>query len=237
MSNNLHNDLNHLPIVAQSLIRDLLKESFLTIELAFSLAAVTFVGFTFIAFYYSDMKRVRKAYITYLLVGIVIVSIVGVELLPFVHLHKFIDSPDPVDSNTEVRLFDEDGNEIVYDARASPPLTEPMTGRLARYSLEKNPSSKGEFFDHLLLNACEFRNEGIETGTRSTVEGSFPPHHFDYKWNTAELANFGDIEGIVVYTVTIESSSDGREVISREEERQFERSVAEASEEVQAACS
>lgn len=202
-----------------------------------TLSVVSFLALTALALAFSDRPLVREGYLAFLLVGIVVVGLVGIEVVPFVHFLKFSE-PDPQGVvSHELRVADDRGNELPYDARASPPLVYVQTRYLAANLPDEDYDTQVEVSAYMLRNACTYR-ASVEAGDRSLLDRlRFPRHTIDYRWTRATLAEVSAFEAIRVYRLEIESSNDGTEIVSRHEERVLSVHVDEMDEEVRAACS
>jgi len=155
-----------------------------------------------------DYSLVRKSYISLFFASLLLANLVAP--VPFVHLQKFSTAADDQIQFHEVRVADEHGEEIIYDARATAHFEERQMQILGEAMATEYTDDEAERAgQHLLERAQIYRTE-VEHGQSyaSVLElPRFPRHTIDYQWSSEQVNSIGEFYTIRVYHVTV--MSDG----------------------------
>jgi len=170
---------------------------------------LVFFTFTAVALYYRDRVHLRKSYLTFFFICLLVVNIVSVQMFPVVHFHKF-SSPGPEHQTLhEIRIVDENGNELDYDPRATPPLTGSrvfsLGERMVHDSDEQKRCDTAEF---ILTQSHDYRTS-VESGENIQDRIQFPRHTVDYKWTGNALNDYDEFVKLKIYETNVEFSGDG----------------------------
>jgi hypothetical protein len=142
-----------------------------------SVRAVVFFGFyavTAFALYFHDDGRVRKIYLGFLFVAIITPMLVVMNVWPFYKWSPLHSAGVNNATDYDIYLLDQNGKELQYDRRASPPLTRsPLKGYAQKMANEYNVSENKEFSKFLLKNACLYRKK-VENGSSLLPSLDFP---------------------------------------------------------------
>lgn len=174
---------------------------------------VFFVGFftiTAVAYYYHDRIRIRQSWLVFVFTVVIIMNTTGIYMVPFAHLHKFTGAAAQEQTVYEVRVVDEHGETLSYDARAVEPLPGSRLNELGKQmTTEYSNATRHEVSRFLLQNACEYRSS-IESGQLIRLDRmEFPEHGLDYRWTDKILSTYGDFAGIHVYKHSITHTDHG----------------------------
>lgn len=169
---------------------------------------IFFVLGTVLAFAASRRPGVRTAYLSGFFAVLIVVTIIGAPLFPIVDMHKF-PNPVPDESTTnEVRIVDTEGNELVYDSRAVPPL-EGGSSTFGSALVGYDETERVEMAQFLVENANEYRDD-ISSGEASAPSDAVqPPRYVDSpEWTTEDVEETTDFETIRVYRETTVFNND-----------------------------
>jgi hypothetical protein len=188
--------------------------------------AVFVVGFftlTAIAIAYHRRPLVRRGYLAVFFSLLLFVNVTTFTLFPFMHWYKFSEPRTEELSSHLIKVADSDGKELLYDARATPPLLGSSLYTLG-YQMEEfySEEKRSRVGRYLLAHACWYR-ERVERGSIRPLEWvEFPRHVLDYEWSRRELSTYAEFTAIRVYGVEIRTSEDGLRATSYEETRVLE---------------
>jgi hypothetical protein len=149
-----------------------------------------------------------------LLVG----NVTGLSIFPFMHWYKFSEPRGQEVTSYEIRVADADGNEIVYDARAAPPLINSMSTLARHMHTDYDTETRERVARHLLTNANAYRERVEQKGADPAGLLAFPRHTLDYRWTEERLQGHSTFVSVRVYKLTTRTTDDGTELASRTDE-------------------
>lgn len=167
----------------------------------------------------ADRRLARRVWLVGLFSGLVVVTLVGAPLLPFVDMNKYADSTDEEFTYHEIRMVDGDGTELRYDTRAIPPVKggtrhSRLGGLMVEsYSDEERLAMARFLFD----SAVEYRAE-VEADDPRRLERLAAPRYVDSEpWTRDDLAEMGPFRSIRIYEVTLVYEDDDTGIADRDE--------------------
>lgn len=167
----------------------------------------------------ADGRPVRRLWLTAFFSGIVVTSLVGAPIVPFVDMNKFSERADDEFTYYEIRMVDGEGNEIRYDLRAVPPVSGASRHtRLAGMMVHDfSEAERLEMAGFLFESAVEYRAE-VESGHTPWHERLDAPYYSqEPPWQPAELEAMSAFESIKVYERTIVYGEEDTEIVDRSE--------------------
>ena len=191
--------------------------------------AVFFLGFfvlTAIAIAFQRRRYVRTGYLAVFFSILLFVNVTSLTLFPFMHWYKFSEPRGEELTSHLVKVVDSDGEELLIDARATPPLIGSSyyvlgyhVDRWYSHGTRRDERIRREVGRYLLSHVCSYRDR-IERGPVPLTDRiDFPRHTLDYEWSRRELADYSEFTAIRVYEVEIRTSEDGSRVTSYTETR------------------
>ncbi|WP_293033411.1 hypothetical protein [Natronococcus sp.] len=167
---------------------------------------------------FASRRYARKVWLAGFFATLLVVTLVGMPLLPVVDMHKFAQPSAEEETYYEVRVVDASGEELRFDDRATPPTTGTRTstvaGQMADEYTDEQRLEMGEFY---LENAREHR-QMVESGDRSVTDRLQPPRYVDDRaWTATELEEHEPFEAIRIYERTVVYSDDNTAVETNEE--------------------
>lgn len=167
---------------------------------------------------FARRRYAREVWLAGFFTTLLVVTLVGMPLLPVVDMHKFAHPSEEEETYYEIRIVDASGEELRFDDRATPPTTGTRTstvaGQMADEYTHEQRLEMGEFY---LTNAREHR-QAVESGDRSVTDRLQPPRYVDDRaWTAAELEAYEAFEAIRIYERTVIYSDDNTAVESNEE--------------------
>lgn len=181
-----------------------------------------FLG-TAVAFYVRDRFYTRQAYVATFFTCLLLVSIVGIQFVPMVHFHKFASEGPEEHTDYELRMVDEQGNEITLDARAVEPLPASRLSRLGNHMVNEYSEPEREATAAYVFEEGQSYRAYVESNPTiraDTVE--FPRHGISYRWTSEELANYDDFTQLRVYEVQKVLTENGTEIERESSELVYE---------------
>lgn len=119
-----------------------------------------------------------------------------------------------------MRVVDESGYEIKYDARAAPPSLATTIRRLSGELVQMDDSDASATSSFLLTVAEDYR--GSLTEERTMFEWvRFPRHQHGYRWTDDNLAMLSAISEIRIYKIDVEFSQSGRVILETTQQKIF----------------
>lgn len=167
---------------------------------------ILFVLATIGAAVFSRHKWVRAGYVSFLLTFILYCGLLGRAHYPFVSWHLFGYLAEPSIEFYEVRVFDAEGDEVKYDARAVRPALITPIRRLA-LQMRNMPDQQFQDLSRFLVE----RGRDYLERPRVLDMWRFPPHQIGIRWDK-ELVD--PPVGLRVYRRQILFSEDGRELVA-----------------------
>lgn len=167
----------------------------------------------------ADGAVFRRLWLTAFLSGIVVTSLIGAPIVPFVDMNKFSDRTDDEFTYYEIRMVDGDGDEIRYDVRAIPPVEGASRHtRLAGMMVHDfSDAERREMAASLFERAVAYRAE-VESGHTPWHERlESPVYSQEPPWQPAELEGMSAFETIRIYERTIVYGPDDTEIVDRSE--------------------
>lgn len=161
----------------------------------------------------------RQLWLTTFFSGILVTTLIGAPILPFVEMNKYSDSTSEELTYYEIRMVDENGAEIRYDLRATPPLAGgSRQSRLGGMMVNEFSDEKRlEMSTFLFESAVEYRAE-IERGESSWRERLEAPYYSqEPPWRRNELKGMSGFDSIKIYERTIVYGEDNTEIVNRED--------------------
>lgn len=185
---------------------------------------VSFLAGTAVLLALADRPLARRVWLVGLFSGLVVVTLVGAPLLPFVDMNKYADSTDEEFTHYEIRMVDENGTELRYDTRAIPPVKGGTRhSRLGAMMVESYSEEKRlELARFLFESAVDYRAE-VESGGSRPLERLEAPRYVDSEpWTRQDLSPMGSFESIRIYERTIVYEEDNSGIASHEERERLE---------------
>lgn len=167
----------------------------------------------------ADRPPARRLWLVGLFSGLVVVTLVGAPLLPFVDMNKYADSTDEEFTYYEIRMVDGDGTELRYDTRAIPPVKGGTRhSRLGGLLVESySEAERLEMARFLFDSAVEYR-AAVEADEPRRLERLQAPRYVDSEpWTREDLADVKPFRSIRVYEVTLVYEDDNTGIASRDE--------------------
>lgn len=167
----------------------------------------------------ADGAVFRRLWLGAFFSGIVVTSLIGAPIVPFVDMNKFSERTDDEFTYYEIRMVDEDGAEIRYDLRAVPPVSGASRHtRLAGMMINDfSDAERLEMAAFLYESAVEYRAE-IESGQMPLHERFEAPYYSqEPPWEASEMEAMSAFESIRVYELTIVYGEDDTEIVDRSE--------------------
>lgn len=149
----------------------------------------------------------RKAVLTAVILGFVVVNLLGVTLLPLASVQKFTPTAPAETSDIEVRAVDGSGDELTLDSETVTPAISGrgvFPGRFVGLSQQE----KDDLSEYLFQAATE-RREEVVTGGRATSDDVYPDYIGGPEWTSDTVSDYGPFVGIRFYRVT--TTFDGEE--------------------------
>lgn len=189
---------------------------------------VSFFLGTIVVLAFADRRVARRVWLVGFFATLVVVTAVGMSLLPVVEMHKFSQPSSEEMTYYELRIVDANGTEIEYDDRAAPPMTGTRTstigGEIANDYTDDERLEMGEFY---LSKATAYRHD-LESGERSATERLQPPRYVDDEgWTAEELEAYEEFEALRVYERTVTYTDDNTAVESNDEQLRVTIDVAD----------
>ena len=184
---------------------------------------VLFVGFftlAALALLFRDRKGVRATFLVIFIVLLVIQGTVVPPGWPFNGWTLFGQEAPQEEIRYEYRVADAEGNELLYDTRATGVLITPVMDRYARKSTvgywgeTYTPADRERVGQYLLSEARSYR-DSVESG-EFDEDWKFPRHQLDFEWTRDRLASHGEFVELRLYRVKIELSETGDQVRTSE---------------------
>jgi hypothetical protein len=184
------------------------------------------LGAFFVAFFllaavavrYATHRWIRQGYLAYFFLFLLVVNLTGMPLFPFVSWYKFSEPLPETITRYEIRVADAAGDELVYDARATPPMNGPhlwtVGERMATVYDRGKACRAGRFF---LDRARRYRDRVQRDSFDLAERVDFPRHVLDRQWNANELDAYTEFTTLRIYRVTFETAPSGRAVESYRE--------------------
>lgn len=167
----------------------------------------------------ADRRPARRLWLVGLFSGLVVVTLVGAPLLPFVDMNKYADSTDEEFTYYEIRMVDAEGTELRYDTRAIPPVKGGTRhSRLGGLMVESySDGERLEMARFLFDSAVEYRAE-VEADEARRLERLQAPRYVDSEpWTREDLADVEPFRSIRIYEVTLVYEDDNTGIASRDE--------------------
>lgn len=184
---------------------------------------LAFLGGTLLMLALKHRAYARRLWLGGFLSSLLVVTLLGAPILPVVDMHKFPDPTPEEQTYHEIRIVDEEGNEIRYDARAVPPMQGTRTSRLGRWMVEDySDGQRLEMAGFLVGEAEEYRAE-LLADRRRPLERLQPPRYVDAeRWTASDVRDLSRFESIRIYRHTVVFSEDSTAIDSRETELRLE---------------
>lgn len=173
------------------------------------IAFVVFIVVTIVATVLSKRMIVRRIYVVGLVAIILYCGLSGANHYPFISWHLFGYRAEPLIDFFELRVADEQGKELKYDARAVRPS---LASPIRRLALKMAEMRSDQFVELSIFLTNEARLYYIQPPILDELK--FPPHQIGYKWKDTDI---GIPVGLRIYRVEVQFSEDGREVIATTE--------------------
>lgn len=177
---------------------------------------VFFIGFfvaTGLAYWYQDRYYIRHTYLAGFFVCLLLVNMVGLTVLPLTSLHKFSSTASETYTVHTIHLVTADGQEILYDSRAAPPLEgtriHKLGGEMVTDMNERDRNATAEF---LFSKAVSYRTSVESDPPVSVKQIKFPRHVHDYKWRPQTLAQLDEFTRLRIYKQQIRFTDDDTDV-------------------------
>lgn len=185
---------------------------------------VSFVVGTAALLALADRRIARRVWLVGLFSGLVVVTLVGAPLLPFVDMNKYADSTDEEFTYYEIRMVDGNGTELRYDTRAIPPVKGGTRhSRLAGLMVESySEAERLEMATFLFERAVAYRAE-VEADEPRPLERLQAPRYVDSEpWTREDLEGAGPFETIRIYERTIVYEDDNTGIAALHERERVE---------------
>jgi hypothetical protein len=176
-----------------------------------------------VAVRYNENKRIRTGFLVLFFTFILVPGLTGLYAWPFFSWHLY-EAPGPERVTfDEIRVADGEGNEIRYDARASPPIVGSIARRYANAMVgdSSNPFSRDEIRAqacYFLSHANDYREQITKREHGTSGLSITPRHQRDFRWTTERLRGFGEFDRIRIYTVDTTIADDGSHVSTQSDE-------------------
>lgn len=180
---------------------------------------VSFMIGTAVLLALADRPLARRVWLVGLFSGLVVVTLVGAPLLPFVDMNKYADSTDEEFTYHEIKIVDGDGTELRYDTRAIPPVKGGTRhSRLGGLMVEVHTDEERlEMARFLFDSAVEYRAE-VEADEPRWLERLQAPRYVDSEpWTREDLADMGPFRSIRIYEVTLVYEDDNTGIADQDE--------------------
>lgn len=202
------------------MLRDTLVELLGPIaELLLPAIYVSFMLGTAVLLALAERPPARRLWLVGLFSGVVVVTLVGAPLLPFVDMNKYADSTDEEFTYYEIRMVDGDGTELRYDTRAIPPVKGGTRhSRLGGLMVASDSDAERlELARFLFDSAVDYRAE-VEADEPRRLERLQAPRYVDSEpWTGEDLEDMGPFRSLRVYEVTLVYEEDNTGIASRDE--------------------
>lgn len=184
------------------------------------LLALFFFGFyaaAFVAIYWSR-NYVRKTFVAFLFAFLILFNIaIPVTPAPFSSWSHFSEPVPETAEYQEIRLVDEDGNELKFDNRMTLEFDGMSAGTLTRSMLSRWDDQKNEEVARRLLYDAEAYREEVRNPSRTRFL-EFPRHGQAGTWTPEILDEYDRFVGVRIYQMNFTTTSDGTEITHHEEE-------------------
>lgn len=186
---------------------------------------IIFVGFfvaAAVAIAFGERTYVRKPYVASLVVGLLLVNVAfPVYPLPFMTWHKFSEPRATDQVSYQLRVVDSDGDEIPFEEKATL-VVDGVSKDILRKKLreELSPAERDEVASYLLERSIHHRSHIRNRSLLHLLR--FPPHGLGDTWTERQLSQYDEFVGIRMYRIEFETSPDGTEVTSYDEELVYE---------------
>lgn len=201
------------------------------------LAASVFVGFfvvALLAFVFRNRRGVRPLFGLFLVTLLLGSSLTAIQPTPIFNANEYTTTAPEQYDHYDLRVVDEDGNELAYDPAAMRPnlqneelaenIGKPVTGS-EKTQLAYTDAERAESAAFLLREAQEYRQR-VESGPDPLALLAFPPHHLRGHWSATELRTYSNFVGIRVYRMHVTFTDDGRETVVNSETLVYEYSTS-----------
>ena len=181
---------------------------------------VGFFAASLVAFVFRNREGVRRSYVVFFLLILVVTNVTGLEPIPFRDVHEYTSVSSEQRIHYDVRVVGADGRELPYDPHAVPPalaigsVGENMVAPDTR--VEYTASQRREMARFLLRNAREYRRRTV-AGRDPLSVLAFPPHYLRDHWTAEELDELSKFVALRVYWVEVTFTKDGQRVRTDEE--------------------
>lgn len=177
---------------------------------------VAFVGGTLLMLALADRRFARRLWLGGFLSALLVVTVLGAPIVPVVDMHKFAEPTPEEQTYHELRVVDEDGQEIRYDTRAVPPVQGTRTSALGHRMVHRYDDGRRLELAAFLIREAEEYRESVLAGPR-LHERLEPPRYVDEaRWTPAAVGEMSSFETIRVYRHTVVFSADSTTIESRE---------------------
>lgn len=172
---------------------------------------------------YNRNTLLRGGFITLFFIFLIIPGFTGVASWPFFPWQLYENAGPTETTFYEMRVVDDEGTEIRYDARAAHPIVGAISRRYARNIAGAgwNPYPPLE----ARIQSCYFLDKAIEYRERdlqSKHPQLVPRHQRDYEWTRSKLAGMGEFTALRVYRVDVDIAENGTKINSATETQTFE---------------
>lgn len=199
-----------------------------------------FFGLALLAVSADEESPIRRGFLFVVVVLLLGSNLTGIGVLPLVELQKFSIAESENVTYHELRVVDADGNELVYDARAAPPLQGALVRWLARdMATTHTPAVRQRVGRYLLRRARQYRASLRDDSVSMASYVDYPRHVLDHRWpadsvdgtgaravphewSGVSLGSYDRFVAIRVYEVEITSSADGRTITAYSERKVVE---------------
>lgn len=186
----------------------------------FEIRALLFVLFYVVlavVFALKSRYPLKKPFLAGFFVILCVTVVAGTHFLPFMAWDKFPNTYPETETEYELRVLTEDGQELVYDIRATLGSDgvndEYLTTAMAEeYSYCTNIETMAYLLDRARIYRWQVENSSVLTFVR------FPPHGLTDMWTKKGLQDYSRFVGIRMYAREVTSTKDGASIRSTREE-------------------
>jgi hypothetical protein len=177
---------------------------------------ISFLSGMAVAYIFRDRYNMRKLCVGFFIICLLIPNIAGIHIFPFVNLQKYTYAADDTVTQYQIRVVDEQGQEIRLDPRAVEPIRPHKITDV--FAQDYSQDERDRTFRYIFEEARSYR-EYVQSRPpirRSTLE--FPDHDVNDRWTDSELEEYDAFTAVRIYKVEKTFINDNAEVVVEREQ-------------------
>jgi hypothetical protein len=163
--------------------------------------------------FYHRTNWTRQGFLAVFFTSLLVVTILGTAIPPIGAMHKFSSVAAEEEVIYDIRMVDQNGREISYDARAAPPFPGSRINPIAEEMIYRmDAPQRDDTAQHLYTNAKEYREYIESDPVVRSDRVEFPRHGFDYRWDDDTLNDYDEFTTLRIYERHLSYTDDGSDL-------------------------